>query len=96
MIIGSKKRNSTSKVWDDFDELFNMWNGQNVSYGARYKYCGHEDSGKSSNDTGHLHRHTLICLKKKEMDRMTHSVLKYNVDGSIHRWLLLLVLNFVV
>lgn len=60
--VGRKKK-STSKVWNDFDELFPVRNGKKVRYGARCKYCGHEYSGKSSSGTGHLKMHALVCGK---------------------------------
>jgi hypothetical protein len=80
------KRKATSKVWLDFDEMFTIRNGKKVRYGAKCKYCGTEYSGKSSSGTGHLKRHALVCGKKKQTDRMSQSLLKYNPDGSIHHW----------
>jgi hypothetical protein len=77
MSVG-RKRKATSKVWLDFDEMFTIRNGKKVRYGAKCKYCGTEYSGKSSSETGHLKKHAPICGKKKQTDRMSQSLLKYN------------------
>nr|XP_034606414.1 uncharacterized protein LOC117866334 [Setaria viridis] len=59
---GSKRtRSCTSKVWDDFEPLYEVKNNKRVRTGAKCLHCKKVYSGKSSSGTGHLHRHLPKC-----------------------------------
>ena len=58
-----KRRASTYKIWNDFDEIYEVIGGKEV----RSKHCNKDFSGKSIGGTNHLGRHILICpvLKRR-------------------------------
>ncbi|KAG2567126.1 hypothetical protein PVAP13_7NG218117 [Panicum virgatum] len=68
-----KRRSSTSKVWKDFDEIFEVIYGNERRTGARCKHCKKELIGKSTHSTGHLNRHILICPVLKSRNAMAQS-----------------------
>jgi hypothetical protein len=59
-----RKRTLTSDVWQYLDVLGKDVKGKLVSYGAHYKFCKKDLSGKSTNGTGYLLRHVKSCLHK--------------------------------
>ncbi|KAG2557340.1 hypothetical protein PVAP13_8NG250001 [Panicum virgatum] len=81
-----KRRASTSKVWKDFDEIYEVIDGKERRTGARCKHCKKNLTGKSTRGTGHLKRHIPICPVLKSRNAMTQSQLKFNPDGSMHLW----------
>ena len=46
-----KRRASTSKVWKDFNEIYEVINGKEVRTGAKCKHCKKDFSGKSTGGT---------------------------------------------
>jgi hypothetical protein len=81
----TRKRASSSPVWEDFEQVFNFENGKRVRTHAICHHCKQQFSAKSSAGTGHLLRHKDSCKVKKERTG-TQSILKYNSDGSLLRW----------
>ncbi|KAG2591491.1 hypothetical protein PVAP13_5NG448530 [Panicum virgatum] len=81
-----RPRPSTSPVWADYEKLFKEINGKTVRYGARCLHCSKVYSGFSSGGTGHLSRHILVCVKKREKDRMSQSQISFTSDGSMRTW----------
>ena len=81
-----KRRASTSKVWKDFDEIYEVIDGKERRTGARCKHCKKNLTGKSTHGTGHLKRHIPICPVLKSRNAMTQTQLKFNPDGSVHLW----------
>ena len=81
----SRKRKSTSPVWDDFEEVYNFENGKKVRTHAICFHCKQQFSARSSAGTGHLLRHQEACKARKERTG-TQSLLRFNTDGSVVRW----------
>ncbi|RLN34361.1 uncharacterized protein C2845_PM03G34450 [Panicum miliaceum] len=81
-----RSRPSTSPVWDDYEKLFKDVNGKKVRYGARCLLCSKEYFALSSGGTGHLSRHILVCIKKREKSRMSQPQISFNPDGSMRNW----------
>ena len=81
-----RPRPSTSPVCADYEKLFKTINGKTVRYGARCLHCSKVYSGLSSGGTGHLSRHILVCVKKREKSRMSQSQISFNPDGSMLNW----------
>ena len=81
-----RPRPSTSPVWADYEKLFKEINGKTVRYGARCLHCSKVYSAFSSGGTGHLSRHILVCVKKREKDRMSQSQISFTSDGSMRTW----------
>jgi len=81
-----KRRASTSKVWKDFDEIYEVIDGKERRTGARCKHCKKNLTGRSTHGTGHLKRHIPICPVLKGRNAMAQSQLKFNPDGSVHLW----------
>jgi hypothetical protein len=85
--LGSKRiRSTTSKVWDDFDALYEVKNGKRVRIGTKCKHCSKLYSGKSTSGIGHLHRHLPKCPTLLKQSCMAQSQLKFKPDGSLHLW----------
>jgi hypothetical protein len=86
--IRSRRRGPTSKVWQDFEEVTAMEGGKEVRIAAVCHYCKQTLSAKSSSGTGHLIRHSMHCLAKKEKEKagIVQSVLRFNTDGSVITW----------
>ena len=57
-----KRRASTSKVWKDFDEIYEVIDGKERRTSARCKHCKKNLTGKSTYGTGHLNRTFLYAL----------------------------------
>ena len=81
-----KRRASTSKVWNDFDEIYEVIAGNEVRTGAKCNHCKKDFSSKSTHGTGHLSRHIPICLVLKGRSALPQSQLKFNPNGSVHTW----------
>ena len=82
----SNKR-SRSKVWEDFEELFELRNGSQVRVNAKCNYCKKTLTAHSSAGTGHLIRHIKSCKPRKlGSNAMSQSLLRFNPDGSVHHW----------
>ena len=71
--VGSNSTDGTSclgkhksGVWVDFDEIYEIVNGQKVRTAAIYKMCKSKLSARSSAGTGHLIRHQKSCRKKAD------------------------------
>ena len=69
---------STSKVWKDFDEIYEVIDGKEHRPGARCKHYKKNLTGRSTHGTGHLKRHIPICLVLKSRNAMAQSQLKFN------------------
>jgi hypothetical protein len=53
-------------------------------YGARYKFCKKELSGKSTSGTGHLLRHVKSCLRKRQAATSSNQTsLHFAPDGRV-------------
>ena len=81
-----KRRASTSKVWNDFDEIYEVIASNEVRTGAKCNHRKKDFSGKSTHGTGHLSRHIPICLVLKGRSALPQSQFKFNPDGSVHTW----------
>jgi hypothetical protein len=53
-----------SKCWDDFEEIYEVINGNKVRTQAICKRCGTTLSARSRDGTGHILRHQNSCKKK--------------------------------
>ena len=86
--IRSRRRGPTSKVWQDFEEVTAMEGGKEVRIAAVCHYCKQSLYTTSSSGTGHLIRHSMHCLAKKEKEKagIVQSVLRFNTDGSVITW----------
>jgi hypothetical protein len=65
----SRRRGLTSKVWQDFEEVTAMEGGKEVRVDVVCHYYKQSLSAKSSSGTGHLIRHSMHCLTKKEKEK---------------------------
>ncbi|WVZ96384.1 hypothetical protein U9M48_042029 [Paspalum notatum var. saurae] len=83
---GTRKRASTSEVWNDFDKIYKMINGVNVRWKARCHHCKGLLSAHSSSGTSHFSRHRDGCLKKLGKAAMTQSHISFNPDGTPRFW----------
>jgi hypothetical protein len=94
--LGSKRiRSATSKVWDDFDALYEVKNGKRVRTGAKCKHFSKLYSGKSASCTGHLHRHLPKCptlLQQSRMAQSLYALVSLMLLRSIFRLLIILAL----
>jgi hypothetical protein len=77
---------TTYKVWNDFDEIYEVINGKERRTGSKCRYCKKDFRGKSTHVTGHLIRHIPICPVLKGRSAMAQSQLKFNSDGSVSTW----------
>jgi len=89
--VGSNSTDGTSclgkrkyDVWVDFDEIYEIMNGQKVRTAAICKMYKSKLSARSSASTGHLIRHQKSCRKKVDHAARVQSRLSYNPDGSVH------------
>jgi hypothetical protein len=78
--VGKRK----SRVWDDFEEIFETVNGVEICTKAKCKICKSTLSARSSVGTGHLKRHQNSCRQKTDQCGRIQSTLSYNPDGSMH------------
>jgi hypothetical protein len=56
-----KRRASTSKVWKDFDGIYEVINGKKYRTCDKCRHCKKDFQGKSTHGTVHLIRRILIC-----------------------------------
>jgi hypothetical protein len=57
-----KRRSSTSKVWKDFEEIYEVIDGKERQTGAKCRHCKKDFTGKFTYGTGHLLRVCLVQL----------------------------------
>jgi hypothetical protein len=79
------KRICTSKVWLDFEPLYNTVDGKRIRYGGKCHWCKSTLTAVSTSGTGHLLRHQRDC-KVKLTKQGKQSVFKFNPDGSVRNW----------
>jgi hypothetical protein len=60
-VVSGKRK---SKCWDDFEEIYEVINGNKVQTQAICKLCGTTSSARSRAGTGHILRHQNSCKKK--------------------------------
>lgn len=83
----TNKKTKTSKVWDDFEELYETTNGNRVRVSAKCNYCHKTLSARSSAGTGHLLRHIKSCKPRKlGSNALPQSMLRFSADGSVIPW----------
>jgi hypothetical protein len=71
-------------VWQYLDALSKDIEGKSIRYGARYKFCKKEMSGKSTSGTGHLVRHVKSCLRKRQAATSSNQTsLNFAPDGHV-------------
>jgi hypothetical protein len=75
-----------SKCWVDFEEIYEMINGNQVRVQAIYKLCRTTLSARSAAGTGHILRHQKSCRKKLDHTARVQSRVAFNPDGSLHNW----------
>jgi hypothetical protein len=81
-----KRRASTSKVWKDFTEIYEVIDGKERRTGAKCRHCKKDFTVKSTHGTDHLIRHISIYPILKGRSTMAESQLKFNPDGSVRTW----------
>ena len=83
----TNKKTKTSKVWDDFEELYETTNGNRVRVSAKCNYYHKTLSARSSAGTGHLLRHIKSCKPRKlGSNALPQSMLRFSADGSVIPW----------
>ncbi len=83
----TNKKTKTSKVWDDFEELYDTTNGNKVRVSAKCNYCHKTLSVRSSAGTRHLLRHIKSCKPRRlGSNALPQSMLRFNADGSVISW----------
>jgi hypothetical protein len=71
-------------VWQYLDALSKDIEGKSIRYGARYKFCKKEMSGKSTSGIGHLVRHVKSCLRKRQAATSSNQTsLNFAPDGHV-------------
>jgi hypothetical protein len=80
-VVSGKRK---SKCWDDFEEIYEVINGNKVRTQAICKLCGTTLSARSRAGTGHILRHQNSCKKKIDHAARVQSRLTFNPDGSLH------------
>lgn len=80
--VGMRK----SGVRVDFDEIYEVLNGNRVRTNAICRMCKAVLSARSAAGTGHLIRHQKSCRKKTDHAARVQSRLAFNPDGSVHNW----------
>jgi hypothetical protein len=75
-----------SSVWVDFDEIYEVVNGEKIRTKATCKMCRSTLSARSVASTGHLIRHQKSCRQKTDHAARVQSRFAFNPDGSLHNW----------
>ena len=83
-VVGNGKHKS--KVWADFEQIYENVNGKKVCTKAICKICKNTLSARSKAGTGHLKRHQVSCRQKANRAARVQSRLAFNSDGSVHNW----------
>jgi hypothetical protein len=83
----TSNKHNRSEVWEDFEELFELRNGEQIRVNAKCNYCKKTLSARSSAGTSHLLRHIKSCKPRLVgTNAMSQSLLRFNPDGSVHHW----------